>query len=384
MEKLEILFQILTAFAVARLLGRFFIRFGLPSIIGELAAGAILGPKLLNIIGHSQFMESFSELGLIILLFVAGLKTHLHELFEVQKSAVKVAFLGLLFPFILGYLCVIPFGYPLAENLFVATALVATSVGITVRVLEELGYSTRKSVKIILGAAVLDDILGLIVLVVVKGIALGKTNFAELILLAIEAFLFVGIIGYFGPKLVRKHRPSVFSKLSPEFLFEISVVLMLALSFLAEYIGLAAIVGAFLAGLTLSDLKEFAKIQERFVSLSWFFVPFFFVLMGTYIDIEAFSKPIVLLETLVFTGVALISKYFGSYLGALEEKTQVAREVGVGMIPRGEVGIVIAGIALAAGAIDINVYTSVIGMVVMTTVLSPFLIKYVYTAGKGY
>lgn len=381
MEKLEILLQILTAFAVARLMGRLFVRLGLPSVVGELAAGAVLGPHLLNIIEHSQFMDSFSELGLIILLFVAGLETHLRELFEVQKSAVKVALLGLLFPFVLGYLFVLPFGYPLAENLFVATALVATSVGITVRVLRELGHSQRKSAKIILGAAVLDDILGLIVLVIVKGIALGKLNLYELVLLAIEAVLFVGSIAYFGPRLV-KYRSSVVSKLPSEFLFELSVILMLGLSFLAEYIGLAAIVGAFLAGLMLSESKEFTKIHERFVTLSWFFVPFFFVLMGTYVDLKSFAKPLVLLETLVFTAAAIVSKYIGGYLGSIKEKRQTAREVGVGMIPRGEVGIVIAGIALAAGAIELNVYTSVIGMVVLTTVISPFLIKYVYGAAR--
>lgn len=340
------------------------------------------GPYLLKLIKHSEFLESLSELGLILLLFVAGLETHMRDLSRVLNSAVRVGVLGLAFPFALGYAAGAAFGYPLAASLFIATASVATSVGITIRVLKDLGFQHRKSAKIILAAAVLDDILGLIILVIVMNVALGKVNFWELAVLSIEAVLFVAVIAYFGPRLVKK-RQTFLSKLSCDFLFEISIALMLALSLLAEFIGLAAIVGAFLAGLVLSELREFTKIEDRFSSVSWFFVPFFFVLMGTYVDFSLFARPGLFFEVLVFSVVAILSKYIGAYIGALKEGKAIRSEVGIGMVPRGEVGIVVAGIALSAEAIGKDVYTSVIGMVILTTFVAPFLIKLVYSKGIG-
>lgn len=377
MEKFEILFQIFIAFTIARLMGRLFIKLNLPSVAGELLAGAILGPHLLHLIEPGEIFEALAELGVILLLFNAGLETHIKELYEVKGPAVAVAVLGVIAPFVLGYAGGLLFGYNSIENMFIGTAMVATSVGITIRVLQELGYSRRISAKIILGAAVLDDVLGLIVLVIVKNLAFGQLNPTELIVLIVEAFAFVGGIAFIGPRLVKKRR-TFFSQFSCDFIFEFAIILMLALSLFAEYIGLAAIVGAFMAGLMLSEFREFTTIEDRFATISWFFVPFFFVLMGTYIDFSSFTSPVVLLETALFTAIALASKYFGAYLGALKKGKQVAREVGVGMIPRGEVGIVVAGIALSYGVIEGDVYTSVIGMVVLTTVVAPFLIKLVY------
>lgn len=381
MEKFQILLQIFVAFTFARLLGRVFSRMGLPSVVGELLAGAILGPYLLGFIEINEIMESLSELGVVLLLFSAGLETHIHELYEVKGPALFTALLGVIAPFGLGYLAGVLFNYPLAESLFIATAMVATSVGITIRVLQELGFTHRISSKIILGAAVLDDVLGLIILVLVKSIALGKGDPVELAILALEAVAFVGGIAFLGPKLVR-HRATFLSNFSCDFIFEISIVAMLSLSLLAEYIGLAAIVGAFLAGLMLSEIREFTTIEDRIDTLSWFFVPFFFVLMGTHVNYKAFSDPIILLETAVLTVLAVISKFGGSYFGSLQKGKRIATEVGVGMIPRGEVGIVVAGIALSAGAITGKVYTGVIAMVILTTVIAPFLIKWAYRAGS--
>jgi Kef-type K+ transport system membrane component KefB len=156
------------------------------------------------------------------------------------------------------------------------------------------------------------------------------------------------------------------------------VVLTLALSLLADYIGLAAIVGAFIAGLTMSELRQHTGIVKRFEPLAWFFTPFFFVLMGTYLDFAAFTQPSVLLAIVAFTVLAVVTKYFGGSIGAAGEGRQTAREVGTGMVPRGEVGIVVAGFALAAGAISDEVYASILGMVLATTILAPFLIKAVF------
>jgi len=378
----RILLEIFLAFTGARLLGRLFQTVKQPAVIGELLAGAILGPALLNLVHHTEFLEALSELGVMLLLFTAGLDTHLEQLAKSRATAAKVAVLGAVLPFIGGIAGGLAFRYATGESLFVATALMATSVGITVRVLRDLGYHRRRSVTIVLGAAVLDDVLGLIVLGVVTAVALGEANTLELALLAVEAVVFVGGIGLAGPALVSRFGERL-TGLSSTAIFEIGIILMLALSLLANYIGLAAIVGAFLAGLVIAELKQHTEVEAKFMPLAWFFVPFFFVSMGTYIDLTSFAKPAVLLAIVAFTAIAVVTKYVGSIWGARKEGRRIAREVGVGMIPRGEVGIVVAGIALAAGAVSEDVYAAVLGMVLATTIISPYLIKAVFGGKRG-
>ncbi|HJW76309.1 MAG TPA: cation:proton antiporter [Thermoleophilia bacterium] len=368
------LFQLLVAYAAARLLGRLAGALKLPTVIGELLAGALLGPHLFDVLHESEFFEVFAGLGVIFLLFEAGLEARMRELLAVRGSAIRVGLIGVALPFAGGLLAALAFGEATSNALFVATAFVATSVGITIAVLRELGFQARRSARIILAAAVLDDILGLIVLVVVKGVALGESNPTEIALLAVEALAFVGIIAAAGPPLVTRLSRLV-ARLSPGVVFDVSLVLMLGLSLLAEYVGLAAIVGAFLAGLTLGELEDYDPIQRRIEPLTAFFVPFFFVLMGTYLDFSAFKDPLTDLEIAAFSLVAIVTKYAGGWLGALKERGAIPREVGAGMVPRGEVGIVVAGIAFAAGAVTGDVYTAVISMVLVTTFLAPFLIR---------
>ena len=339
----DVLLQLFLAFTAARVLGHLFTRAGLPAVVGELLAGALLGPALLGLVHSGEVLEALAEMGVILLLFMAGLETHIDELIETRKAAVRVALLGATLPFIGGLLVSIPFGYSSDAALFMATALTATSVGITARVLREMGFHQRRSVRIVLAAAVIDDILGLIVLVIVSGIALGSFHPLNLALLIVEAFAYVGFFAFFGPRLVKRLHVRL-SEYRASTLFEVGVVLMLALSLLADYIGLAAIVGAFLAGLILADLRHHTEIEQRFQPLAWFFTPFFFVLMGTYIDFASFAKPPVLAAIVAFTAVAVVSKYFGGLWGATGELRGTRREVGVGMVPRGEVGIVVAGL----------------------------------------
>ena len=374
----KILLEIFLAFAGARLLGWMFQSIKQPAIIGELLAGAILGPALLGLVHQSEFLEALGELGVILLLFTAGLDTHLEQLASAQATAAKVAVLGAALPFAAGVAGGLAFKYAVGESLFLGTALMATSVGITVRVLRDLGYQRRRSVTIILGAAVLDDVLGLIVLGLVTALALGETNTLQLVLLAAEAVLFVGGVGFLGPQIVSRFGARL-ARLSANTIFELGIILMLALSLLANYIGLAAIIGAFIAGLVVAELKQHTEVESKFTPLAWFFVPFFFVLMGTYIDFASFAKPVVLLAIAAFTAIAVVTKYLGAIWGARSEGKRIAREVGVGMVPRGEVGIVVAGIALAAGVVSEDAYAAVLGMVLATTVLSPYLIRAVFS-----
>jgi Kef-type K+ transport system membrane component KefB len=374
LDRVEILLQLLLAFGLARLLGRAGEAIGLPSVIGELTAGAVLGPQLLGMLHANELFDALAELGVILLLFMAGLETHVRQLLAVRRAATGVAVFGAALPFGAGVLTAWALDYGLVESLFVATALMATSVGITVRVLRDMGVGENKSVRIILGAAVLDDILGLLVLVVVTALALGRTNYLEITLLTVEAVTYIVFVSLMGPWAVSRFS-TLLRRLPKNVLFELSVVQMLALSLLAEYIGLAAIIGAFLAGLVVADLKEHTELEQQFQPLAWFFVPFFFVLMGTYIDFGAFTEPLVLIATVSFTVVAITTKYFGALLGARHEGRQTAREVAVGMIPRGEVGIVVAGVALSTGVVGDDVYSAVVAMVVLTTFIAPFLMK---------
>ena len=200
------LLMLFLAFAGARLLGHVFARLKLPIVVGELLAGAILGPQLLDLVHSSEVMDAMAELGVIMLLFMAGLETHMAELMETRVAAVKVAVLGAALPFVGGLLVGLLFGWGSGSALFMATALTATSVGITVRALRELGHSERRAVRIILAAAVLDDVLGLIVLVVVSGTTSGSIDAWNLALLIVEAIAYVGLIGFFGPRLVIRLR----------------------------------------------------------------------------------------------------------------------------------------------------------------------------------
>jgi|Deesub1362A_J573_1020465.scaffolds.fasta_scaffold08444_2 Kef-type K+ transport system membrane component KefB len=378
MEKIEILWQIFAAFSFAKVLGFFFKRIKQPEVIGELLAGAILGPYILHLFAPEGFISIFAEIGVIILLFLVGLETKIDELKEVGAQAVSVGILGVLFPFAFGFATGRLWGYPFVENLFLGTILVATSVGITIRVLSELGYIKRKSAKIILGAAVLDDILSLIILSIVKNVALGKVNWFEITLLIVEAGFFIFFLLSVGTRIIRRSTKKISVLLTPPLRFELSLIFCLGLSLLAEYIGLAAIVGAFMAGLVLSESSDYEELIGRFEPIGWFLTPFFFILMGSFINPYSFLEGKILLVMLVLTLVAIFSKAVGSYLGAIRSKRQTALEVAIGMIPRGEVGIVIAGIGLSSKAIELEIYTAAMGMVILTTFITPFLIKAFY------
>ncbi len=378
MEKFHLLVEVFLLFTAARLLGRLATKIGFPSVIGEIAAGAIFGPHLLNLIQPHETIEMLAEIGVIVLLFNAGLETHIDELFKVGKPAVATAVLGVILPFVGGFIFSKLIGWNTPESLFIGTTFVATSVGITIRVLQELGLSKRTSAKIILAAAILDDILGLIVLAVVKTVSLGTTNYLEIFILAFQAVTFVAFIAFFGTRITRKQSTFLCST-SPNFLFELSLSLMLGLAILAEWIGLAAIVGAFLAGLVLSEIREFTCIEDRFRTIGWFFVPFFFGLLGLFIDFSAFADIKNILIILALTLIALPTKFFGGYLGAIKKGKHIAREVGVGMIPRGEVGIVVAALAFQSKVIGAEIYSVIVAAVLLTTMISPFLIKAVYS-----
>jgi len=376
-DRLEILVQVAVAFGAARLLGASLERIGIPSIVGQILAGILVGPSVLGIVEHSALLEALAELGVVVLLFLAGLETHLQSLFRSWVPAVRVGSLGIILPFAAGLATGYLFGYQLTDNLFIGTALVATSVGITVSVLRQLGYSERYSMNIVLGAAVLDDILGLIILALVQSIAIGSFQVLQFILLIIEASAFLALTVYAGPKVIERIQTTI-RRLPEQLVTDMAFVLMLGLALLAQWIGLAAIVGAFVAGLMLAKVRHFAPLERTFEPVAYFLVPFFFINVGSFLEPGIFLQPRALAQIALFTALAVASKFLGAYFGARAEGKQIAAEVGVAMVPRGEVGIVVASIALSAGAIDNDLYGVVVAVVILTTVAAPFLIRWIY------
>ncbi len=371
----NIILELFLMYAAARLVGEVFERIGQPAVVGELLAGILLGPSLLGWIHVGEAQSAFAEIGVIVLLFTVGLETDLFEFRSVARPATAVGLLGIVLPFAAGWGTMRLLGYEPIESLFVGAALVATSVGITARVLGDLGALRRPESRVILGAAVLDDVLGLAILAVVAGLGAGALSVGRVAVVVGEAVGFVALLAFVGPAVVRRYggwleRPS--SERSP---FLLALALCLGLSALAEAIGLAALVGAFLAGIVLAETREQYKLVREMRPVADLLTPFFFVLTGARLDVAVFTEPAVLLVTVLITLVAIAGKVGGGLVGARSMGRRPALLVGVGMMPRGEVGILVASLGLSLGVVGNRLYGAVIGMSLITTLLAPPLLK---------
>ncbi len=403
----ETLLLIFAAFFAAKVGGEMMERMKLPAVIGELMAGVILGPSVLHLITEEHaFFDVLATLGATFLLFSVGMETKLSELKKVGLIAGSVAILGVVAPFVMGYYVSILLNFSSVEAMFIAAALVATSVGITARVLQDLGMIASTEAKIILGAAVVDDILAMIVLTLVSGTAAGAslTSFDVAIVIA-EAACFVAIVTILGTRMVRyasgkreiKHdrtvdgswtihykthafkRDNWLDKLAQkEAPFVIILIVVFGLSAMATYVGLAAIIGAFFAGLIFSDSKETYELEQKFEPLNILLVPFFFVVMGARVDFSDFTSVAPL--AIALTVVAILSKLVACSAGAATRGEKTALIVGAGMVPRGEVGIVVAMIGLNMGTIGTETYSVIVLVSIATTLYAPFLIRTIIKA----
>ncbi len=375
METGNFLFYFFIIFTSAKILGAISIRLKMPAIIGELAAGVLLGNYVLGIINTSNHvLMSFAEIGVIFLMFYVGLEIRVKDLFAVGRTAILVGILGVIFPLLMGIGSMLLLGHEIIESLFVATAILATSVGISVKVLKDLGLIKHKVAYIVLGAAVLDDIFALIILALVKGLARGKFQAAEFVLLIMESLVFIGFLTLWGPKLARRTRKWVERINIPEGPFVLSIILCLGLAELADIIGLAAIIGAFMAGVVIDELAGVYDLENKVKYVNEFLLPFFFVMMGAHLDPGAFLKPNLLFLTLLVTAIAVLSKMVGSVLACWKENWKTRIQIGVCMVPRGEVGIIVGMVGLSLHTITKDMYTVVLGMSLLTTLITPPLI----------
>jgi len=388
----------------AKIAGELFERAGQPSVLGELAAGVLLGN--LVILGYTgaeplktdATIAALSELGVIILLFEVGLESDLKEMMEVGTSSLLVAVLGVIVPFLLGW-AVSAYFLPAEATLghiFIGATLCATSVGITARVFKDLGKLTTREARIILGAAVLDDILGLLILAVVAGAiraAASGTKLAifDVAMIAAKAILFLVVAIVVGHVAVPRLLRGAGRFETRGVLLTLAISFCLLLAWASTKVGLAAIVGAFAAGLVLDEVhyKPRAGRVERGLNdllqpVSAVLVPIFFVLMGMKVDVRLFTRVDLLGFAVVLTVAAIIGKQVCS-LGVLERKLD-RLSVGLGMIPRGEVGLIFAGIGAtlmlptASGSVEpvINsaTFSAVVIMVIVTTLITPFALKW--------
>ncbi len=370
--------SMLIVFVSAKLLAEIFERLNQPGIVGEIIAGILIGPSVLNFIQPNEFLTALSDLGAMFLLFRVGLEVRSSELLRVGGVATLVACCGVIVPFLMGWGILLLWGEPSQEAVFVGASMVATSVGITAQVLSAKGLLHAVSSKIILAAAVIDDVLGLLVLAVVSSLTRGSFNVLSLALTAALAIGFTLIILKWGTRAMGKVVRHVDEKLRVgEAQFALAMSLLLALSVAAVYIGVAAIVGAFLAGLALAESTG-PRVRDLAHGVTELLLPFFLAGIGLHVSLAAFANPRNALLAIVILLAAIASKFIGCGLGAWSLGKTEALRVGVGMIPRGEVGMVVAQIGLGFGIISQNTYGVVVFMSVATTIVAPPLIKIAY------
>lgn len=375
---LQTLFIMLVA---AKLMAELFERLRQPAVAGEILAGVIIGPSLLGWAAPSEITNLLAEMGVIFLLFTVGLETKPAAIFRVGKQAAVVAVLGVIAPLLGGWLLMKAWGGTNIEALFVGTAMVATSVGITARVLSGMGLLDAPTARIILGAAVIDDILGLLVLAIVSSLAAGTINYVEIITTAALAIGFTAVVALVGAPVVTRLAPRVERLRSGEGIFIFGLALCLGLSVAAAYIGVAAIIGAFLAGMALAEAAEDnPKMHSQMSGVTEFLVPFFLVNIGMQLRLDVFRSSSVIVLCLLVTLVAIVTKLLGCGVGASNLGLRRAAQVGMGMVPRGEVGIIVAQIGLSLAVIGAELFGVVLFMAVATTVIAPPFLKMLYAS----
>ena len=377
---------LIVVLVAAKLAGELFERIGQPAVLGELVAGVVLGSSVLGIVPvdpgdpYGSIVHVMAEIGVAILLFEIGLETDLREMFKVGSAAFTVAVVGVVLPFAFGYLF-----WRLYMNdaglvaIFVGATLTATSVGITARVLADIGKLHTAEARIIIGAAVIDDILGLLILATVEGLAetgqVSVAGVAKLFGMALGFLVVAMVVGLLAARplfeLVNRMRVR-------GVLVSAAIVFALFLAYLADGVGLAPIVGSFAAGLILSRTNQFDAIVERIKPVADVFTPLFFVSVGAAVDIsildprEPANHQILVIGGALFV-IGVLGKVAAGFAVFWRKLNRLA--VGMGMVPRGEVGLIFAQLGLLAGILSQDVFSAILIMVMGTTLITPPLLK---------
>lgn len=371
-----------------KLLGLLTKKFNMPQVVGALLAGLVLGPSVLGILKETTFIDQLSSLGVIVLMFSTGMETDLNELKKTGKASFIAAIFGVIIPLIGGFLVAMVFHEGtgtevILKDVFLGIILTATSVSITVETLKEMGKLSTRAGNTILGAALIDDILGIIALTIITSMADSTVNITVVLLKIVAFFIFAGIVGFICRKFflwwTNKHGQNLNRYVVMSF------VLCLAMSYIAEeYFGVADITGAFIAGMIVSNMERTHFIHTKFETLSFILLsPVFFASIGLKLDIETMDTRTIIFSVVLII-VAILTKIIGCAIGTkiCGYGTKESIQVGTGMVSRGEVALIVATKGLAVGLIADSFLAPIVIMVVATTIISPILLKIVFKPNK--
>jgi Kef-type K+ transport system membrane component KefB len=375
----------------AKLLAELFHRIKMPVVLGELLAGIIVGPFALGglpifngepLVILDETVKHIGEIAAIVILFIAGLEITPREFLKGGAASFTVGSLGVIVPFFVGFYVFLTFGLEAIESMLVATALTATSIAITIQVLTELGKMQTKEARLILGAAIVDDILAIAALSVVTTMvqtgdispAIMDITFLILKILGLFAVLLIGSV-LLVPRILHIER----LWRSEGSMEGVTTAAFFGAAGLAAFVGLSPIVGSFSVGMAVASTKVIKKVEEYVSKLGIIFAPLFFAIIGAQVDLRGVNIEVLYLSGIIIA-IAVVTKLVGCGLPALiflKNKGR-AMKVGIGMVSRGEVGLIVAGVGVSSGALSADIYTTVIIMVALTTIITPIWLKIAY------
>ena len=379
-----------------KVLGLLTKKYQMPQVVGALLAGLIFGPACLNLLSETDFLKQMSELGVIVLMFGAGLETDIQEMKKSGKAAIVIALMGVIIPLLGGFGVATLLSKPefavegtsiVLQNVFIGVILTATSVSITVETLKEMGKLSTAVGNAILGAALIDDILGIIALTIITSLADTSVQIGVVLAKIVLFFVFAAVVGIAFYKVFKKWTMKDDEQRRRYVIVAFAFCLLMA--YIAEeYFGVADITGAFLAGLIISNTVKREYIGHRFETMSYLLLsPIFFASIGLSVEIESMSAGLVIFAIALLV-MAIISKVIGCGVGAkiCGYSNKEALQIGTGMISRGEVALIVASKGSALGLISAELFGPIVIMVVVTTIITPILLKMVFreknTSGK--
>lgn len=379
----EIFRDLFVVFLLARAAGEVFVRLRQPAILGEILVGVLIGANALGWVRSSDILQAIAQIGIVFLLFQVGLENRLSDLRDVGSTALAVAVSGVVVPFALGFGLLTVLGHSRAEALFAGAALVASSASVAARVIGELGLLRERESQTILGAAVIDDVLGLLVLAVVASTAKGRLPVRSLAVLLIEVVVFLLVTATVGTRVIRRIGPELRRLQLEDGPFVVGIVVCLGLAALAQRIGLAGTVGAFLAGMVFAEMREHYDMSAMIRPVTNFLTPFFFVVAGMAVRPRSFIEP----RTLGLLGgvfaAAVAGKLVPCALAARRYGRHGALIVGTGMVPRAEVGIIVASLGFTAGVVGRQLYGVVLALSVLTWIATPPVLRRLFRDRAG-
>ncbi|GED16382.1 cation:proton antiporter [Aneurinibacillus migulanus] len=375
-----LIFELAVILLASKLAGDISVRLGQPSVLGKLLIGIVLGPALLGVITSTDVLGELSQIGVILLMFIAGLETDIDEFKRTGKASAYVGIAGIIVPLSLGYVAGSMMGLPALQSVFLGLLLSATSVSISVQALKEMGNLKSKEGTTILGAAVIDDVLVIIALAFVMSLAGGDVNLGMVVLKKIAFFAIAIVLGWkVVPWALRMFAPLRVT----ESVISAGLIICFLYAFLAEYAGVAAIIGAYIAGVAISLTDYKHEVFEKVETIAYaVFVPVFFTSIGVSANFAGITNHIGLIVALSI--LAILTKLIGSAIGAKVAGFSWKSSLGIGsaMVSRGEVALIIAAIGLESKLLQQDMFTVIVIVVLITTIVTPPMMKLFFASPK--